>query len=389
MADRSTDANEAGPSALQLRAQDTWEAFCEELKQAGRQLVREDLPLDPLDAAEGLRYLTRLLRTGLERHVEGADPADAYLFALCDERIKGFGGDNPDVAYLGATVSGGYEYRLRGDFRSCSYFTLMTTGVGPKGEYRVTGSLDGDAIPGCRSGPVEIAIRSREVDAASRGARVGEAPVAAVLDMTSETRSLLVRCTFDDMDAKQALRLALTRVDADGESFRCDFEPISAGLLETVRFVRSSAETWTGQSAALRRNLNVLPLTDPERMRKMGGDPNIFYYSAAWSVAEDEFLVIRIPTIPECSAWGFQLNNVWTESLDYTRAPIHLNKRTAHYDADGGVTIVVSERDPGRPNWLRTQGHRSGTANLRLMGAKEPLVAELCVVSRPEDIDRA
>ena len=59
MADRSTDANEAGPSALQLRAQDTWEAFCEELKQAGRQLVREDLPLDPLDAAEGLRYLTR------------------------------------------------------------------------------------------------------------------------------------------------------------------------------------------------------------------------------------------------------------------------------------------------------------------------------------------
>ena len=63
----------------QQQARAIWEQFCDELKEAGGQLIREDLPLDELDAAEGLRYLSRLLRTGLERNVEGADPANSKL----------------------------------------------------------------------------------------------------------------------------------------------------------------------------------------------------------------------------------------------------------------------------------------------------------------------
>mgnify|MGYP001245560292 CR=1 FL=1 len=42
-------------NAIQRRAQETWEAFCEDLKGAGSQLIRDDLYLDELDAAEGLR----------------------------------------------------------------------------------------------------------------------------------------------------------------------------------------------------------------------------------------------------------------------------------------------------------------------------------------------
>ena len=369
---------------VQRRAYETWNAFCEDLKRAGDQLIRDDLPLDDLDAAEGLRYLSRLVRTGLERHVEGADPADAYLYRLCDERIKGFGGDKPDTRYFGASISSDYTYRLIGDLRSCAFFSIMTTGLDEHGAYRITGSLDGAAIPASRTGPIEITIRPDDGGASADGRHDGHRPTSATLSTTRDTRSLLVRCTFDDDAAKEKLRLALSRADASGEPFQCAFEPISKGLLDTAKFVRSTAETWTSQSAGRRKNFNQLPLQDPDRIRKMGGDPNIFYYNAAWSVAEDEFLVIKISTIPECTTWGFQLNNLWTESLDYTQAPIHLNKTSAHYDPDGGVTIIVSERDPGRPNWLRTLGHRTGTANLRLMGAKEPVVAEVEVVSRAE-----
>jgi hypothetical protein len=369
---------------IQRRAHETWNAFCEDLKRAGDQLIRDDLPLDELDAAEGLRYLSRLVRTGLERHVEGADPADAYLYRLCDERIKGFGGDNPDTRYFGASISSDYTYRLIADLRSCAFFSIMTTGLDERGAYRITGNLDGAAIPASRTGPIEIAIRPDDGGASADGRRDGHGPTSATLSTTRDTQSLLVRCTFDDDAAKEKLRLALSRADASGEPVQCAFEPISKGLLDTAKFVRSTAETWTSQSVGRRKSFNQLPLQDPERIRKMGGDPNIFYYNAAWSVAEDEFLVIQIPAIPECTTWGFQINNLWTESLDYTQAPIHLNKATAHYDADGGVTIIVSERDPGRPNWLRTLGHRTGTANFRLMGAKEPVVAEVLVVSSAE-----
>ena len=96
--------------------------------------------------------------------------------------------------------------------------------------------------------------------------------------------------------------------------------------------------------------------------------------------------MIRIPTLPACKAWGLQINNVWTESLDYTRAPVHVNQSTAHYDPDGGVTIVVSEQDPGRPNWLCTQGHRSGTANFRLMGAAHPVEVAVEIVPNADAI---
>lgn len=384
MTSQSSQPTQGVISDIQRRSHETWDAFCEDLKRAGNQLIRNDLPLDELDAAEGLRHLSRLVRTGLERHVEGADPADAYLYSLCDERIKGFGGDNPDTRYFGASISSDYTYRLSGDLRSCAFFSIMATGFDEHGAYRITGNLDGAGLPASRTGPIEITIRPEDEGASAAGGHVGHGPASATLSTTRDTRSLLVRCTFDDSVAKQKLRLALSRTDASGEPVQCAFEPISKGLLETAKFVRSTAEACTSQSVGLRKNFNQLPLQDPERIRRMGGDPNIFYYSAAWSIAEDEFLVIHIPTIPECTTWGLQINNLWTESLDYTQAPIHLNKTSAHYDTDGGVTIIVSEHDPGRPNWLRTLGHRTGTANFRLMGAKEPVVAEVKVVSSAE-----
>jgi hypothetical protein len=375
---------EAMPSAVQRRAQEAWESFCEELKCAGSQLIRQDLPLGELDAAEGLRYLSRMVRTGLERHVESADPANTILYALSDERIKGFGGDNPDTRYFGASLSSDYTYQLSGDFQSCAYVSLMTNGFDEQGGYQITGSLDSDGMPESRKGPVEIVISGGEVDDTVDAAGTGRAN--RTLTTTDDTQSLLVRCTFDDLAAKDGLRLSLTRIDSQGEPVHCAFEPIAKGLLETAKFVRTTAESCANQSVGLRQNFNRLPLQDPERIRKAGGDPNVFYYSAGWSVAEDEYLVIQLSPIPDCTTWGLQINNLWTESLDYTQAQIHLNKSNAQLNADGGVTIIVSERDPGRANWLRTMGHRSGTANLRLMGAKEPLEAEVRVVGSVEDL---
>ncbi len=360
---------------LQRSAKEIWEEFCEELKQAGEQLIREDLPLDRLDAAEGLRYLSRLLRTGLERNVEGADAANPYLHVLCNERIKGFGGDNPDTLYYGAALRDEYEYVLKGDFSGCSYFSVIATGQEEDGLNCVTGSVDSTSLPAGKEGPVEISVRRAHETSATEG----EDSALATVTTDARTHSLLVRCTFDDALDKK-LDISFARVNATGEPTECQFDSSAAGLMDTARFVHTSAQQWCNRSAGLRSDVNRLPLQDPERMRAMGGDPNIFYYNTAWALGADESLVIHIPTIPECTTWGFQINNLWTESLDYTQGQIHLNKNTAHYDADGSVTIVVSERDPGRPNWLKTMGHRTGTANMRLMGASEPLVAHTEVV---------
>jgi len=52
-----------------------WEEFCDQLKLAGANLMYPGTPRDPFQQAEGIRYLTRLTRAGLEAFVEYSDPA--------------------------------------------------------------------------------------------------------------------------------------------------------------------------------------------------------------------------------------------------------------------------------------------------------------------------
>ena len=51
-------------------------------------------PQDPFSQAEGMRYLTRLTRAGLEAFVEYTDPAFPVLRRMVHETVK-MGADNP------------------------------------------------------------------------------------------------------------------------------------------------------------------------------------------------------------------------------------------------------------------------------------------------------
>ena len=63
-----------------------WHDFCAALDRAGDAVLREGTPPDPFQRAEGLRYLTRLLRAGLESHVESSDPCPLPLRVRLPER---------------------------------------------------------------------------------------------------------------------------------------------------------------------------------------------------------------------------------------------------------------------------------------------------------------
>jgi hypothetical protein len=91
-----------------------WEQFCDSLKRAGAQVLRAEAPASELDRAEGYRYLTRLLRLGLEMHLEYADPDFPGFFAPSHETAK-IGADNPDNLYLMARLNGRHEYVVRAE----------------------------------------------------------------------------------------------------------------------------------------------------------------------------------------------------------------------------------------------------------------------------------
>ena len=75
-----------------------WEEFCDTIKTAGASLMFGKSPRDPFNMAEGYRYLSRIVRIGLETFLEYYDPKVPILRRMVNETAK-LGADNPDNYY--------------------------------------------------------------------------------------------------------------------------------------------------------------------------------------------------------------------------------------------------------------------------------------------------
>jgi hypothetical protein len=352
-----------------------WREYCEQLKGAAQLFEREAIPVTELDLAEGLRYLAHLAAASVERFVDAGDPAEPRFYLLCDERIKS-GGDNPDNRYYVATVSAAYQYELRGDFRACDYFSIvaidhkdMAAGM--------------SAAERARRGPaprLDSATLQTEQDGSvliNAGAR---ATAGNHLPIDRYTNLLIVRCTFERRPP-QAVPLTIRRVDGKAAASAPAIATLRRQLTAAAGQVNGISGFFGDWTANFQRHVNQLPLGDQDYIRSTGGDPNILYYLSAWSLQEQQALVVHLQEIPECTTWNFQLCNVWLESLDYCTARIHTNASLARRDRDGGVTLVVSQQDPSHPNWLNTTGHRSGTMCMRFTGANSVPQPQTAVLS--------
>ena len=125
-------------------------------------------------------------------------------------------------------------------------------------------------------------------------------------------------------------------------------------------FVGGASLLFARWAHGFKKHVNQLPQFDPETSNAAGGDESIIYYHSYWKLEPDEALVIEVHP-PDCDAWNFQLNNYWMESLDYRYYNVCINKNEASYEADGSLRVIVSQEDPGRPNWIETAHHREGT----------------------------
>ena len=136
-----------------------WDEFCDNLKRAGQQILRPEAPVTALDRAEGWRYLTRLLRIGLEMHLEFADPDFPGFFLPSHETGK-IGADNPDNAYLFTKINGRNDYVIRGTRGSVFYLSLRSQkgGYETDGKMEETGFLDARDLHYGPNGEFEIHV---------------------------------------------------------------------------------------------------------------------------------------------------------------------------------------------------------------------------------------
>jgi hypothetical protein len=342
----------------------TWEEFCDTLKAAGANIIGHSNVVDMRTQAEGYRYLSRLVRAGLEAFVEYADPRAPVLRRMVHETVK-MGADNPDNHYLNAVISGEYEYRVVGTRGTVNFLTLSTQkgGYGQGGDMPPTGFLDSKDLIVAPDGTLEIAVSCEKQE-------------GNWLPMAKDSGLLIVRQTFLDRDKETPAQLSIHRVGGDGLPEPLDAEVIDRNLMNAANLVAGASFLFSGWVKAFQRHTNRLPRFDPDKSTRAGGDPEIAYYHSYWRLNQDQAMLIEV-TPPTCEHWNFQLNNHWMESLDYRYYTVHINAHTAQYEQDGSVRIVVAHQNPGLPNWLSTTGHVMGTMCFRWIRAEshpEPVV---------------
>jgi len=350
---------------------ESWAEFCDALKRSGDQILRAEAPKDALTRAEGYRYLTRLLRIALEMHMEFADPDFPGFFAPSHETAK-IGADNPDNLYQYARLNGRYDYRVSGRRGSVAYLSFGTQkgGYESDGKMEQTGFIDAEHLQVDPDGRFEIVLSQRQ-------------QAGNWLRLEPESNALVVRQTFLDRQVEQAAQLKIERIGSAAKPVPLTPAQLQQNLKRAASFVENTARLFADWAAGYQEHPNQLPPADQALCQAVGGDPNIFYYHSYWTLADDEALLIHVPRVPECDFWNCQINNYWMESLDYRYHTISVNKHSARYD-DGGVTLILSARNPGHPNWLSTAGHRNGTLCWRWVGAVEPVHPSTRVIKLEE-----
>lgn len=325
-----------------------WAEFCDNLKAAGAALVYPGAPQDPHQQAEGIRYLSRLTRAGLEAFVEYNDPQFPVFRRTVHETIK-MGADNPDNHYLNAQISGEHEYIIKGHRNTIHYFGLFTQ----NGNYGTTGGLSPCGV--LEDGELQI-----EKDGSFEVVLSKERKGKNWLKIEQDTSLLMVRQTYLDRSNEKPVDMTIRAIDAPEKPSILTPKQLDEGLNMASLFIAGAPMLFSKWAKGFQKHTNQLPMFDPEVSNAAGGDAKIIYYHSHWKLAKNQVLLVHT-SIPDCDTWNFQLNNYWMESLDYRYFNVCINSFSARPNADGTVTVIVAHSDPGHPNWLETAGHTEGT----------------------------
>jgi hypothetical protein len=336
-----------------------WDEFCDRLKAAGALVRDERVPGDVFNQALGYRFLTRILRAGLESAVDYADPQYPAFFRLADETKKILN-DNPDNYYENCIIDGRFDYRITGQRGTVRWFSIgAKAGAGSAADMKSTGEIDSSQIDFAADGTFEVILSQ-------------ERKPGNWLPLTKDSGVLVVRQTFGDRKKERRAEITIECLNPERPHNNLDPAELEPRLNQALGFLESTVGLgllWTTDYRE--RTLNALPLHDQKVLQAAGGDPTIRYYQSHWQLAPDEALLVTIRDIPECQTWNLQLSNFWMESLEHRFFDVSVNKFTAHYESDGSVRILIAHEDPGDafPNWLNTLTHDQGGMLGRIVGS--------------------
>jgi len=339
------------PETTEVRA---WREFTQQLEAAGVDILNTYPQPTALDKAEGLRYLLQQLGSSLQQALIN-QPDQISLLRIGATTINKWGMDGADAKYQGARISADGNYLLHGKVGTSRLFALQTARM--DGVYAAYGSLTGDELQIDGDGHFEVLISAQKpVD--WRG---------AWLELNPEADSLLIREYFSDWETERPGTYQLDRLDFPQAEQPVTTEQMVALLKDSASTFATRTPQWQGNVDKARQHL----LNKVYMQKADGQGLSSNAYGSGWfEIGEGDALLIELDA-PDALLWSVQLGNVWWESLDYVNHLASYNDSQAIPSTDGKYRFVLSNEDPGVPNWLDPAGHSHGAILFRMQNARQ------------------
>jgi hypothetical protein len=340
-------------------ASGAWRAWCRALEETGLAALAATITQDEIDVAEGLRHLGRMAQIALLGSIENKNSHEPYFWPALDPHLK-MGGDNPQGLYLSAPINPTDTFRIRGESGSARWISAILgrrpeaarSGLPPFGE-----ALFLPDLKTAEDGSIEIIVSPQQTTP----------PAANWIQSDAWSERILLRQFFPTPDNVRPIgRLTIENLTAGGAPAQpLTLEAAVAGLQRAgamyQRVVPLMLSEMVGKAA--QKNSFVTDIGDPTSTS--GGVPGGNAVTARWSLQPHEALIVEVtPPVP-CAYWDVQVGNGWYESFDYRTCFSGLTCEGAMLNADGSVTLVLSQQDPGTANWLEAAHHREGHIAIR------------------------
>lgn len=265
-----------------------------------------------------------------------------------DARI---GADNPDNTYRLAGIAHGGQYRVTGRILDTCPAHVSFTLVENWGTSITVQTIEMPGISVDEDGRFSITI-----DAEPANGRANH------LTTNPRVKFLFVRDSMMDWAAETPLDLQIERLD------RTDATPRSFDerLDDALRRLREDVPLyyWFFRLSAA-RGVNTMP--PPMRTASVGGLVTQATSIGRLHLTENDAAVVRWH--PAGATYNsLQLAMWWYRSIDAHQIQSGLSAAQCQRDSDGGITAVISARDPGYANWVQTGGYADLLPMIRWQG---------------------
>lgn len=309
---------------------------------------------DGLDAREGAaadELLVSSLDIATELLFQKGDP---WAPALSEWELpwRKFGGDNPTTTYLSAPVSPRHVYRLEGSIADAVYVGVQVYTKGPGYNAPSANISDTDLV---RDGRATLIVG-------------GERPADGTPWVPLAPADYMVMVRAYHREPSTAPPFTITRVDD------ADAETLSTGdrLESMVDFFEEAVRSTLSVTATLRAaGANGFPPPDaPVHRPEYTGAlfPTLDnVYDGFWLDVPDGHVLRLSGTLPEARYTSLVFYDRWFCTPDYRRVRCYLTGEEVSLLDDGTYEVYIGPEDPGRPNWIDTDGLRQGIFAIRTL----------------------